>query len=181
MKPIRKIKHSLYNFFLRKKLSAVLLPRKTINLNKAKKIGILFNATDPGNYVVVDKYAKKLKAQDKKVELYGYFNFSNVEGDLNYPYFSKKDFNFYSHPKNNSVEYFLNQDYDILINAYVEDNLPLEYMSTFSKSKFRIGLYRKNNIYYSDVMIKQGKEQPVLEEMLKEFDHYLKMIENNEN
>jgi len=175
------MKQSLYQFFLRKKLSKVLLPRKTINLNKARKIGILFNATDPGNYVVVDKYAKKLKAQDKKVDLYGYFNFANVQGELSYPYFSKKDFNFYSHPRNDSIEYFLNQDYDILINAYVEDNLPLEYISTFSKSKFRIGLYRKNNIHYSDVMIKQGKEQPELEEMLNEFDRYLKMIENNEN
>ena len=176
--PLKKFKERLYKYFLKKRLSKTSIPRKNINFQEVKKIAILFNATDPENYIIIQRHIKNYKALDKKVDLLGYFDFKKIEGDFNFPFFCKKDLNFYLQP-NNALDHFLNKDYDLLINAYTEKNLPLEYLSTFSKAKFRIGAYKKEKEYYADFMVSSVNNGD-LESVLKEIDHYLKAINTYE-
>lgn len=116
--------------------------RKTPDIKKVEKIGILFDCSKPEYVVTINRFAKSLKQMDKKVELLGFFD-SNKEFEFGFPYFNKKKLNWYLKPSGFQVEHFTHKEFDILINAYLHDSLPLEYISSMSQAKFRIGRYQE--------------------------------------
>lgn len=154
--------------------------RPATSLSTARRIGIAFDATEPGNYVAVDHYARQLKESGKRVELLGFYSFKHMDGNPVFAYFNKKDLNWYGKPRGRVVDHFISSDFDILINAYTEECLPLEYVSACSQSRMRIGLFNDNKLHCNDVHIKPHDE-PKLDQLLNEIDHYLKMIKIHEN
>jgi len=176
---LRKLKRWLFYRALRKDTPQP-PPRGAASLDSARKVGIAFDASEPGNYVAVNHYALKLREQGKKVELLGYYSHRHIDGIPVFPYFNRKELNWYGKPKSNTVEHFMNNDYDILINAYTEECLPLEYVSTCSKSKMRVGLYDDEKLHCSDVLIKPH-DHPTIDQLIQDIDRYLQMIKINEN
>src|SRR5690606_36217015 len=104
----------------------------SIGLNQAKEIGILYSAVDTQSNEVVKKFADQLKAKGKKVSVLGYRKY-NPKDAVHNTFFNKKNINWLKQPKDPYIKEFMDKSFDILINAYTEECLPLEYISSFSK------------------------------------------------
>jgi hypothetical protein len=149
-------------------------------LETAHKVGIAFEASEPGNYVAVNQLAGRLREKGKRVELLGYYRHRHIDGNPVFPYFNRKELNWYWKPTSPAADHFMNANFDILINAYTDECLPLEYVSACSRSKLRIGLYSENKLHCGDVLIKPH-DQPTIDQLIQDIDHYLKMIRIHEN
>jgi hypothetical protein len=151
-----------------------------VSLDSARRVGIAFDASVPGNYVAISNYATKLKEQGKRVELLGYYKHRHIDGTPVFPYFNRKELNWYGRPNSHAADSFMKSDFDILINAYTEECLPLEYVSACSQSKLRIGLFSEDKMHCADVLIKPH-DHPSIDQLIQDVDHYLQMIKLHEN
>ncbi len=147
------LKHKLFRYQLNKKLKNQTIVRKVFNIHQAKYVGILFNATNPEEVVIINKFAKSLQKQDVKVNLLGFFNTTGTPTNVAFPFFTRKHLNWYGVPTNSHIDDFKNKRFDILINAYTKNSLPLEYISSLSNAKFRVGKYFRGVTHSNDMMV----------------------------
>jgi hypothetical protein len=64
---------------------------------------------------------------------------NNPKEEISYPSFSLKDMNWSATFKNDSVDEFVNQHFDLLINYYDVEKAPLLLVSFLSKANFKTG------------------------------------------
>ena len=154
---------------------------KSMNISDARKIGIIFDATIDSNIDLIKKFTSDISTKNNNIVTLGYID-SNQK-DINYSpsmyfnFFFKKDIDFLGQPKSKVVDKFLFNNYDILINFSLDEILPLKYISTLSKSIFKVGKFNKNeNIYDFTIKIKKNSS---LEKFLSDTLHYLELIKNN--
>jgi len=169
------IKKYFHHRFLIDKLKQIQVSRKSVNLNEAKEIGILFDATDTDQKQLVENLAKQLKDQNKKTVLLGFYNFPKPAINFSFDYFNKKNLNWRLAPVGHTVESFIQRKFDILINLSVKEILPLEYISALSQANFRVGPYEKNKTYCYDLMIDTGEEKD-LKNLIEQVKHYLHLM-----
>lgn len=169
------IKKYFHHYFLQKALKLNQHFRKSVNLQEAKEIGILFDATDTDQKQIVENLAKQLKDQNKKTVLLGFYNFPKPAINFSFDYFNKKNLNWHLAPIGHTVEGFINRNFDILINLTVKEILPLEYISAMSHAKFRVGPYNSDKIYCYDLMIDTGDKKD-LDHLIDQVKHYLHLI-----
>ena len=105
----------------------------------------------------------------------GFYNIPKSAINFAFPYFNKKNLNWHLEPTGDEVEIFIDRKLDILVNAYIDENLPLEYISALSQARFRIGHYVKEKTYAYDFMIDlKGKND--LKYLMEQYRMYLKMV-----
>ncbi len=168
----------IHLYLLKKQLRFHHAVRKVSGLENAREIGILFDASDTDQTAIVNTFADSLRKQRKKLMMLGFYNFSKPALNLNFPYFNKKNLNWYREPQGLLVDDFMSRKFDILINAYIEENLPLEFISSMSQAGFRIGHYHPEKIYAYDMMI-DLKGDKNLGKLTEEIKRYLSMVESN--
>jgi len=127
-------------------------PRKRVNLQKAHAIGILFDATDLENRQTVLQYAEKLKKQGKRVRLLGYFDDDTKNENFTFRHFNRHQFDLFLRPKAQTVQEFMDQNFDILMTLDPQPRLFAEYISTLSRAPLRVGPSTENT-YAFDLMI----------------------------
>jgi hypothetical protein len=147
--------------------------RNPVSLERAKTVGILFNAEDiPSNDSIV-AFAQKLKSLQKEVQLLGYI--PKRDFGFNYPFqfISDKDRNWYGKPKGDTTRYFMQNSFDLLINFCADECLPLEYISAVSPAKFRVGFDKApENANYDLILI--PKENKKISNLIQNLEKYLK-------
>lgn len=165
----------MHLYLLKKELHEHKIDRKVVNLEEAKDIGILFDATNTDNSKVINTFADALREQKKRPHLLGFYNFPKGAINFNFPYFNKKDLNWYSKPGGDVVNNFIERKFDILINAYMDEILPLEYISALSHANYRVGHYDKKKTYCYDLMIDmRGNDD--LKSLMQQIKHYLHIL-----
>ncbi len=150
-----------------------------VNFENSKSVGILFNGTDISHFAVVRQYVQEYKKQGKKVKTLGFIDSKSPNPSLVFDYFSKKDINWYGKPGSGRTDVFQNEDFDILISAYLDQTMPLIYLSTFTKAKLKVGLYFPDYTDASDMMVNIKGEQN-LNNFFQEIHHYLNIFANND-
>lgn len=165
-----------HNLLFKKHFANVDKLREFIKFPEAKTIGIIYNATIPQNIDQIHSFARKLEGKGKKVELLGFINLKKpeeiVEKYKDYDFIVKEDVSWYFKPKKFSSSRFIKNKYDILLNLYIQECLPLQYMSAFSDAKFRVGHYQKNNLDCNDFHINlKGKGD--VKELIHQIEYYL--------
>jgi hypothetical protein len=172
---LSKFRRAVHDLFLRRTQKAS-QARKTVNLNTAKHIGILFDAADPSNISTVLGFNDKLIDKKKSTKLLGYLRKTdkkNPEG--RFPYFTDKEVNWYLKPGGKLVNEFMDEPFDLVIDATIGECLPLEYISSASRAKFRVGYYKDQKVTPYDFMITLEGE-PDMETYMEQVNHYLNMI-----
>lgn len=179
----KRIRLSFADYIFKKKVKQLERTHSFIPFSEAKKIGILYNGTDEGNYEVVTQYLRYLRANNKEVKTLGFVDKKelppNQFAKLGIDFFTKKHLNWHLVPDHPLVTNFVNENFDILINLSVEKCFPLQYISAISKARFRIGRYEEGHTNYYDLMINIDNGT-TLKEFIKQIDHYLNMIETKE-
>lgn len=176
LKPLRL---RLHRAILKKRLAQHDVEHSSVSLERARHIGILFNATDPANNVEIQHFAQAWKDKEKRVEVLGYIHGSHPQESLPFPFFSRKKISWLYIPHDPAVDHFMNQRFDILLNAYTDNRPVLDYITTLSAAKMRVGPYRKSKTHCYDVMVDLQERHPPLPELLNTFERYLKMIKTH--
>lgn len=153
------------------------MDREYMTFDKAKKIGIVYNALEKPDADLVMKFSTMLESKGKVVNTLGYINRKKLDGEytpnFRNDFFCNKDLTAMRLPKEMSVKRFITEPFDYLINLYEQDDFALIGISALSKAKFRIGLYRKEYIDCFDLMLKPS--EPGLQNLIDQIIHYIKI------
>lgn len=126
--------------------------RSLVNLDSAKMIGVLFQATELSERTVVMQFAKQLRENGKHVKLLGYFDTPQHDTNFTFHYFNVKQVDWANRPKADSVNEFLEHDFDLLITAQTRTDLVSEYIAGLTNAALKVGPCTENNQCY-DLMI----------------------------
>lgn len=122
------------------------------NLNNAVTVGILFDATELATRDVVLEYAEKLRKQNKRIKLLGYFDDPTDSEHYPFDYYNRKQVDWAQRPTGEQVRSFIKQDFDLLMNINSESLIHTEYIAALSNAKLRVGPCTEHTYCY-DLMI----------------------------
>lgn len=143
MTMLERLKHTYGNLQLRRESIQVSRIRKDPDFHRAKKVAVLYNATERENFAMVREFIKDLRECGKSPVSLGYIDFKEVtfhalarpEAD----YFFKHQLNWFQKPGGPVVDNFIGEDFDILINLTLQDCYPIDYVAAVSKAGLKIG------------------------------------------
>ncbi len=149
------------------------------NLDDAKKVGVIYDATNEKDLLVVKNFIKKLKETVPEVDSIGYFskktNKDQQHLNKEFPLFYKQNINWYWRPDNEETENFTKKQFDILIDLKLTDCIPLKFILVESKSNFKVGRKSEKFPDFYDFML-QVDDNTTLEYFTEQVLLYLKMI-----
>lgn len=176
------MKEKIGNFLLRRKLKKQNRKQVFLGMQKAKTVGILFDATNLDNYHQVKTLAKQLVKAGKGVKVLGYSHSKEKDsqyiGDNNNGFICKKDFNLFYQTKDDYTVRFINFDFDLLFVVSDDMWFPLKYISHLSNASFKISKKSLSDEIF-DLMIDVPKKTAIkiqIEQML----YYLNMLTGSE-
>ncbi len=126
--------------------------KKPMNLDKAKTIGILFDATDPAVQEHVMEYADQLRRKGKKVTLLGAIDSQQEDGSLPFPSFSLKMLDWALRPHGRAVVQFLEEPFDLLIHLSARAKNSLDFIAAQANAQLKVGPFLEEFRIY-DLMI----------------------------
>ena len=148
------------------------------NLDEAKSIGILYDATSEDQIKIIKPFVTYFFDLKKEVKALGYVNSKQLSfhhtPKLQYDFFYQKDLNWYYKPQNYIIDNFVKKEYDILINLCDSSIIPIKYLVASSIAHFKIGIHEENYEIY-DLMISL-KDDKSMEKLMHEIKHYINLI-----
>ncbi len=155
------------------------IARESLHFSEVKTVGIIFDATDISVYESVRSFKKLMESKSKKVKILAYIDANNANSLIPFDMISRKDLNWKLKPTSPIAEQFTNTNFDLLVNAYLKVSPPLEYISTFSAAKFRVGLHFPDNTGLSDMMLSINENPPTLGNFFAEVNRCLNIYQTN--
>lgn len=176
------LRNGLGKIVLYRKLRHHSRNKKVYNLNTARTVGILFDATNPNCFESVYKFYKDLSSGHLSVTVLGYLHGKTIPDK----YLFKKDFYFFYKQevtflykfKNPEVKKFLNRKFDILIDLNLDKSFLFDTLTALSLARFKVGRFQAEKNYF-DFMINM-EEEPTLEYFMQQVKHYLELINRPE-
>jgi len=184
-----------YNYGLRRLKNDFRKPEDdaiACNLKNAKSVVIIYNATKLEDFNLVKEFVHRLREYVPLVKALGYVNKKELEDfhiqPLEFSFFCNSDLNWYFKPNEDSVEEFVKQQFDILIDLSFKEHLAVRFVLAESASMFKTVRYCTIEPNYYDLMIsipepkkpdledEEVEEQNPLELLIKETERYLLMI-----
>lgn len=150
----------------------------------ARSIGVVYVVESEADYIRVDNWIKKLFAQGKEIRVIGYHHSDNVPHycipKLKHEYYSKKDVNWYGKPVRSSLNDFINEPFDLLIDLTMVDNYTIKHVVSSSVSSMKIG--KKTNGYEDiyDLMITLNETHD-MEDLIYFIETYTKQLKGDDN
>jgi Family of unknown function (DUF6913) len=179
VKAIKNIQLTLGRLTLKKKKKRLNRKVKSFSIKNATTIGVLYDATNRSTSDTVKKFIQYLKEERKDVLSLGYINSKDsseiVKPHLNYIYFDNNNLSKTLIPNGTEIQNFIQKPYSILIDLNIDDSFPLEYISSLSHAKFKVGAaghYRND----SCDLILNIEENKSVEFLIIQMKHYLRMI-----
>jgi hypothetical protein len=178
-----KIRKNIGNFIIEKRYNHI---RKIVaaNLNDAKNIGLVYEIRSDDELFLKElkAFLNSLLEKRKIINLIGYCHLKNIPSaytkDYRFNTFSSKNLNIFGLPNFEPAESFINKDFDILIDLSKGNSVPIKYITTKSKAKFKVGRYQENNKIY-DLMIDTSKNDDNFAYCLEQIKHFLTQINYN--
>lgn len=163
---------------LKSKVAKLKREVRSTGLGSAKTVGIIYHF-DLKTDNLIREFARFLKEERLKVETLGYISnkelFDKAKPELDYNYFNKKDVNWLYVPQKKECNHFINTEFDILIDCSIRSYLPIRYITSLSKARFKAG----SNITYRaeacDLTIDISKEKTI-PYLIQQLKHYLSII-----
>jgi hypothetical protein len=177
---IRKVKDRLGNIQLNRILSVQLRQKAFFNYEDIRNIGVVFEATVPGEFELVKKYILSLREQGKKVHAIGFFDQKFTPENISYPktefdLFNAKELKGLSQPASPYIQTFITEIRDVLIDLNIRNKFPLRYIAGTSQARCKIGIDIPDNKNLHDVFISISPNQGI-QKYLEQVNKYLGMI-----
>ncbi len=156
MQFIEDIKKKVGKWVFKRELKINKRRKEVCNLESAKSIGILYDASSEEQINLVRPFVSFFFDLKKDVKALGFVNAKELSychvPKLQYDFFYKKDLNWYYKPQNYIIDNFIKKEHDILINLTDSSVIPIKYLVASSLAHFKIGIYEENYEIY-DLMI----------------------------
>lgn len=147
------------------------------NVEEAKSIGILFNATHQVSFEIVKALVKDLSTKKNTIDVLGFVNSKQLIDHYLYrkgfDFFTQSQLNWYYKPIVENVQKFIDKPYDILIDLSLDDPFPIHYIIACSRAKFKVGRYYEGQDCL-DFMIDMQKEKEAMEKIRDELQKDVK-------
>lgn len=179
-------------FLQRAKIYLNTTPRKHkfVSYSKAKTILILFESDLTEKNEMVHTIIKSLKSDGKKVVAWGFVHKKLVETAImpDFRILNQKQTDFYGKPSITYINELLNQEFDLLIDLTVKQNIPLQYLLMYAHANCKTG-GKKNELQMYDFMIDldslmqhhESTDATINEQFLyNQIIFYLKSIQTND-
>jgi hypothetical protein len=171
----------LGNIRFKRELVKAKREHEVVGFDEAKKIGILYDATDASNFEIMKAYVKKIRSHQKEVLALGYVDKkelpANQYAQYGLDFFTRKHLNWQMIPNYTIVSNFITEKFDILINLNSNKCFPLRYITALSHARFRIGRFDKKNMMCYEMMI-DTKGEPGIKTFIEEVENYLRQIKS---
>jgi hypothetical protein len=158
---------------LNKKLRNIKRVVKVCNINNARNVGIIYNATEFVSFEIIKDFAKDLAQQKINLNILGYVDSKKLIDHYLYrkgfDFFSRNDLNWFNKPSSEVVNKFIQQPFDILINLSLENYYPIQYIVALSKAGFKVGRYSHDESFL-DLMIDIEKEKQQMKQLHDEIE-----------
>ncbi len=182
MQIIEDFKQKVGKWVFHRQLKTNLRTKVVCNLDEAKSIGILYEATTEEQMKIIQPFVTYFFNLKKDVKALGFVDSSQLSychvPKLQYDFFYKKDLNWYYKPQNYIIDNFIKTEYDILINLCDSSVIPIKYLIASSIAHFKIGVYEENYEIY-DLMISLEKDKSI-QKLMYEIKHYINLINKND-
>lgn len=181
MGSIKNIQERLGRLKLKRELKTLNRSVKAFNIDNASSIGIIYNATNRTDAEIVKKFVQYLKEERKEVSSLGFIDLKEntdiVTTHINYQFFYKTHLTKSLIPKNTEVKKFISTPFSILIDLSYNKCFPIEYITSLSNAKFKVGATGNYRDVICDMTISIS-EKPTIEFLIIQVRKYLKMINN---
>jgi hypothetical protein len=151
------------------------------NLALCIKVGIVYVAPDEQAHAQVRNYVKKIKEElgIHRIQCLGYVDDKMMPhymgAKLHFDAINQKDLNWYRIPGGNTVNNFIAEEHDVLIDLTLTDYLPIQYIVAKSRARFKVGRWGDSNRHFLDMMIDMAGANS-LPQLIAQIDRYLLMI-----
>jgi hypothetical protein len=181
---IQKVRKSIRYYFLQRHMARRGRNKMVMGLDEAKKVGIVFDASEAADYRLIANYVKTLQDMGKKVQCLGYVQQNKLPGYLlhqvNWTFCQNKDFAWNFNMKTNLMNQFADEQLDILIDLSRSDLFYTKYISGVSNAKYKVGRFNPEQIDIFDLLM-QVPDDANLQELMTHIIHYLKIIKKPES
>ncbi|MBK7382118.1 MAG: hypothetical protein IPP83_01915 [Flavobacteriales bacterium] len=168
---------------IRKLLRDLPVGRKPIarNLGMARKVAIVYVVEDEAAHNHVRNYVKRIKEELglSNIMALGYSDQKvmphYLHAKLNFNAICQKDLNWYRIPQGNTVQNFMAEEFEIIIDLTMQDRLPIQYIMAKSRARFKVGRWSESNKKILDMMIDMAGSQS-LPQLIQQIHHYLLMV-----
>ncbi len=178
---IKNIQEKLGRFSLNREQKKLTRNVKSFSLENASSIGVIYNATNRNDAETIKKFIQYLKEERKEVLSLGFIDSKDssdiVKPHLNYVFFDRRNLSKQLIPNGSDVVNFMNTSFSILIDLNLKENFPIEYITSLSNAKFKVGANEGYRDLACDLTI-DIKQNRSLEYFIIQLKHYLKMIKN---
>jgi hypothetical protein len=174
-----RIRKGVGRYFLEKQMEGMKRESAGIPLREAKRIGILFSGEDEATLKSVTIFVEELRKSGKSVRCMGYVPREKVAETLrtawSLEFFTQADLNWYFRPESRHALSFIEEPFDLLIDLRLQRRMPLPFMVSLSKAKFKVGCHHEDEKVVHDLMIRSD-ESISLPEFIGQLRHYLEMV-----
>lgn len=160
----------------RAKKLALKNPRRkcSISYSNAEKIGIIFTTDDIEKHKLIKTFIKKLKQDNKQVEVLTYLPKGRENHEFLFNFFTEKDVSFFGKFNNKDVIKFAARNFDFLFNLDCNPHPLLESILAICKSSCRVGCYQENKSRFYELMIQP--KYSTTENLIDEMYRYTKIL-----
>jgi len=175
----RKIRENIGKTILKQRLRNHKRSKNIFNFTNSQKVGVLFKTDSFTDFEYVRKFLQYLTENENKVIALCYVNSKRIPDyyllKKGFNYFSRNDLTVFFIPDNPVVDDFINMPFDILINLSLFYCLPVHYITSLSKAKFKIGPFIENHDDCYDFMIDIQKDRTI-KNLIDNIKHYIPVI-----
>lgn len=180
MKIIDNIKRNTGLKALSKSIRSVKRNKYVHNLVTARKVALVGIVNTVQDFDDIASFQRYLTEKNMQVDVLVYFPGKEIPQQLllrkGMNIFNRNEVNWYGKPLLPFVEQFCRVEYDILIDLSLIESFPIRWISTLSRSKFKVGsLSYSDNPYELIITVDNKKEISYLTEQVI---HYLNLLNN---
>lgn len=151
-------------------------------LKTAKTAGVIITPTDQESFEQVKQFINYLTGKGIKVSILGYVDDKKIPENFLFwkgiNLISRKDLNWAGVPEVQSVNDFIDQSFDLLIDLSRPESFPVQYISSLSRSAFKIG--RSGSRYEESYdLLFDINDETSLEDYIKHLSYYLNLLSNS--
>jgi hypothetical protein len=150
------------------------------NISLVKKIGIVWDASNPENFASLSRFYHKMNERNIEVKILGYFpgkELPNQYTAIRYlTCLRKQEINFFYQPVSPESETFIKTRFDVLIDINFKKIFPLQFITSLANAGLKTGLFDSELKEYPFDLMMEMKNPVDIDNYLSQIVQYLEII-----
>jgi hypothetical protein len=180
MELFKNIRLKIGNSILRNKVAKTDRKPHYSNIRQVKNIGLVWDASKIDDFSCLTRFFQKMAELKIDLRILGYFHGKNLPNQYTaVRYLSivkREELNIFYHPVSSETNAFITNNFDVLIDLNFKKLLPLQYISSLSNARLKVGLFESETKNTPFDLMMDLKSPVSTEDYLNHVLHYLEMI-----